>query len=87
MTTATPVKSCALGIVALLALHAAVADQGSPPPRTPPPSSSSASPPDIGLIEFLGSVETDDASATAVLTAIDTELLPELPEKPPHETK
>ena len=44
-------------------------------------------PPDMNLIEFLGSVDvgTKSASATEVLTAIDTELLPDLPEEPPYE--
>ena len=42
----------------------------------------------MGLIEFLGSIETnDDASGKDVLTEIDTGLLPDLPEKPPHEAK
>ena len=44
-------------------------------------------PPDMNLIEFIGSVDvgTKSASATEVLTAIDTELLPDLPEEPPYE--
>ena len=47
------------------------------------------SPPDMNLIEFLGSVDvgTKNASATEILTAIDTELLPDLPEEPPYEAK
>ena len=44
--------------------------------ETPPP-------PEMNLIEFLGSIETDGTSGTEVLTAIDTELLPELPEELP----
>ncbi len=45
--------------------------------------------PDMNLIEFLGSVDvnTKNASGTEILTAIDTGLLPDLPEEPPHETK
>lgn len=43
--------------------------------------------PDMDLLEFLGSLETDNASGTEVLSAIDTGLLPDLPEEPPHETK
>ena len=44
-------------------------------------------PPDMNLIEFLGSVDvgTKNASATEILTAIDTELIPDLPEEPPYE--
>jgi len=41
----------------------------------------------MGLIEFLGSVETDGNSGQAVLTEIDTALLPESPETPRHEKK
>ena len=46
-------------------------------------------PPDMNLIEFLGSVDvnTKNASGTEILTAIDTGLLPDLPEEPSHETK
>ena len=45
--------------------------------------------PDMNLIEFLGSIDvnTKNASGTEILTAIDTGLLPDLPEEPPHETK
>jgi hypothetical protein len=45
--------------------------------------------PDMELLEFLGSIDvgTKSASGTEILTAIDTELLPDLPEEPPHETK
>ena len=43
---------------------------------------------DMELIEFLGSLETQGDSGKEVLVAIDTGLLPELPEEPPHaETK
>ena len=41
--------------------------------------------PDIELIEFLGSLETKGDSGKEVLTAIDTGLLPELPEEPPYD--
>ena len=45
-------------------------------------------PPDMGLIEFLGSIETQSSSGKEVLSAIDTALLPELPEEePPHDAK
>ena len=65
----------AAGFMLLISLAATAAE--SPPP------------PDMNLIEFLGSVDvgTKSASGTEVLTAIDTELLPDLPEEPPHETK
>ena len=44
--------------------------------------------PDMELIEFLGSLETPGDSGKEILTAIDTGLLPELPEEPPYdETK
>jgi hypothetical protein len=71
---APPVERVAIGLL-LISLSAVAAE--SPPA------------PDMGLIEFLGSVDvgTKSASATEVLTAIDTELLPDLPEEPPHETK
>ncbi|MDO8704432.1 MAG: hypothetical protein Q7J84_05725 [Sulfuricaulis sp.] len=63
----------AFGLMLLISLAATAAE--------------TAPPPDMNLIEFLGSVETDAASGTEVLTAIDTELLPELPEELPYETK
>ena len=45
-------------------------------------------PPDMGLLEFLGSIETQSSSGKDVLSAIDIALLPELPEEePPHDTK
>jgi len=44
-------------------------------------------PPDMDLLEFLGSIETQSSSGKDVLSAIDTALLPDLPEEPPHETK
>jgi hypothetical protein len=44
-------------------------------------------PPDVNLIEFLGSVDvgTKSASGTEVLTVIDTDLLPDPPEEPLYE--
>ncbi len=73
----------------LIALSTAAADSLSPrqtPPPAPPPSSSSSAP-DMALLEFLGSVETDSNSGQEVLTEIDTALLPESPETPRHEKK
>jgi hypothetical protein len=63
----------AAGFILLISLAATAAE--SPPP------------PDMNLIEFLGSVDagTKSASATEVLTAIDTDLLPDSPEEPPYE--
>jgi hypothetical protein len=70
-----PAELRVLGFMLLISFTAAAAD-------TPPP------PPDMDLIEFLGTVETDDsASGKDVLTEIDTGLLPDFPEEPPHETK
>lgn len=43
--------------------------------------------PDMELLEFLGSIETQGSTGKDVLSAIDTGLLPDLPEEPPHETK
>jgi hypothetical protein len=66
----------AAGFMLLISLAATAAE--SPPP------------PDVNLIEFLGSVDVDtkNASGTEVLSAIDAGLLPsDLPEEPPHETK
>jgi hypothetical protein len=70
-----PAELRAAGFILLISLTATAAE--SPPP------------PDVNLIEFLGSVDvgTKNASGTEVLTAIDTGLLPDLPEEPPHETK
>jgi len=85
-----PVKTWTLGPMLLIALSTAAADSPSPrptPPPAPPPSSSSSSAPDMALLEFLGSVETDGNSGQAVLTEIDTALLPESPETPRHEKK
>lgn len=41
--------------------------------------------PDMDLIEFLGSLDTQGNSGKEVLTAIDTDLLPDLPEEPPYD--
>ncbi|MDH5512856.1 MAG: hypothetical protein OEY27_06575 [Gammaproteobacteria bacterium] len=61
-----------LAVVTLaLPLSAAAADR----PETP----------DMELIEFLGSLETQGDSGKEILTAIDTGLLPELPEEPPYD--
>lgn len=69
-----PVKPLIVGVMLVLPLAAAAAEQ--------PPA------PDMDLIEFLGSLETKGDSGKEILTAIDTGLLPELPEEPPHdETK
>lgn len=70
---AAPADWRAFGLMLLISLAATAAE--------------TAPPPDMNLIEFLGSVETDATSGTEVLTAIDTELLPELPEELPYETK
>ena len=63
----------AAGFMLLISLAATAAE--SPPP------------PDMNLIEFLGSVDvgTKNASGTEVLTAIDTDLLPDSPEEPLYE--
>jgi hypothetical protein len=70
-----PAELRAAGFMLLISLAATAAEL--------PPS------PDMNLIEFLGSVDvnTKNASGTEILTAIDTGLLPDLPEEPPHETK
>jgi hypothetical protein len=72
---APPVERVAIGLL-MISLSATAAE--SPPA------------PDVNLIEFLGSVDvgTKNASATEILSAIDTGLLSaDLPEEPPHETK
>jgi len=69
---APPVERVAIGLL-LISLSAAAAE--SPPA------------PDMDLLEFLGSIETQSSSGKDVLSAIDTALLPDLPEEPPHETK
>jgi len=71
-----PAELRAAGFMLLISLAAGAAE--SPPP------------PDMNLIEFLGSVNVDtkNASGTEILSAIDTGLLPpDLPEEPPHEAK
>jgi hypothetical protein len=69
-----PAELRAVGLMLLISLAATAED--SPPP------------PDMNLIEFLGSIETQSSSGKDVLSVIDTALLPELPqEEPPHETK
>ena len=70
---AAPADWRAFGLMLLISLAATAAE--------------TAPPLDMNLIEFLGSVEADGTSGTEVLTAIDTGLLPELPEELPHETK
>ena len=70
---AAPADWSAFGFMLVISLPATAAE-------TPPA-------PDMDLIEFLGSVETEGTSGTEALTAIDTGLLPDLPEEPPHETK
>jgi hypothetical protein len=40
---------------------------------------------DMDLLEFLGSLETENASGTEVLTVIDTDLLPDSSEEPLYE--
>ena len=64
------VEHLAVGLL-LISLSAAAAE--------PPPA------PDMELLEFLGSIETQGSTGKDVLTAIDTGLLPDLPEEPPHE--
>jgi len=71
----------------LMTMNTAMADKTSapPPPPAASPASTSSSSPDMDLLEFLGSVETDDNSGQEVLTAIDTGLLPDVPEEPTHD--
>jgi len=76
----------------LMTMNTAMADKTSAPPPTPPtppppvsPASASSSSPDMDLLEFLGSVETEGNSGQEVLTAIDTGLLPDAPEEPTHD--
>lgn len=69
---APPAERVAIGLL-LISLSAVAAE--------PPP-------PDMGLIEFLGSIETQSSTGKDVLSAIDTGLLPDLPEEePPHDAK
>ncbi|HEU5337930.1 MAG TPA: hypothetical protein VFU39_01460 [Sulfuricaulis sp.] len=66
-----PVKSWFVGFALALPLAAATADK----PETP----------DMELIEFLGSLETQSDSGKEVLSAIDAGLLPEWPEEAPYD--
>jgi hypothetical protein len=66
-----PFKTLIVGVALALPLAAAAAAK---PEAT-----------DMELIEFLGSLETKGDSGKEVLTAIDTGLLPELPEEPPYD--
>jgi hypothetical protein len=87
--TPMPVRSGALGLMLLMTMNTAMADKTSAPTPTPPPpaspASASSSSPDMDLLEFLGSVETEGNSGQEVLTAIDTGLLPDAPEEPTHD--
>jgi hypothetical protein len=66
-----PFKTLIVGVALALPLAAAAADK---------PEAA-----DMELIEFLGSLETKGDSGKEVLTAIDTGLLPDLPEEPPYD--
>ena len=66
-----PVKPLIAVVALALPLSAAAANK----PETP----------DMELIEFLGSLETRGDSGKEVLTAIDTGLLPDLPEEQPYD--
>lgn len=66
-----PFKPLIVGVAFVLPLSVAAADK---------PEAA-----DMDLIEFLGSLETKGDSGKEVLTAIDTGLLPELPEEPPYD--
>lgn len=69
-----PFKTLIVGVTLVLPLAVAAADK---------PEAA-----DMELIEFLGSLETKGDSGKEVLSAIDTGLLPDLPEEPPYdETK
>jgi hypothetical protein len=69
---APPAERLAVGLM-LISLSAVAAE--SPPP-------------DMALLEFLGSIETQSSSGKDVLSTIDIALLPELPqEEPPHDAK
>ncbi len=70
-----PAELRAAGFILLISLAATAAE--SPPP------------PDMNLIEFLGSIDvgTKNASGTEILTAIDARLPPDSPETSPHEAK
>jgi len=66
-----PFKTLIVGVTLALSLAAAAADK---------PEAA-----DMELIEFLGSLETKGDSGKEVLSAIDTGLLPDLPEEPPYD--
>ncbi|BAV32972.1 hypothetical protein SCL_0650 [Sulfuricaulis limicola] len=66
-----PFKTWIVGVTLALPLAVAAADK----PETA----------DMELIEFLGSLETKGDSGKEVLSAIDTGLLPDLPEEPPYD--
>ena len=68
-----PAELRAAGFMLLISLAATAAE--SPPP------------PDMNLIEFLGSIDVGakSASGAEVLTVIDTDLLPDSPEEPLYE--
>lgn len=66
-----PFKPLMVVVVLVLPLAAAAAE------KTPTT--------DMDLIEFLGSLETQGNSGKEILTAIDTGLLPDLPEEPPYD--
>ncbi|MHB8622167.1 MAG: hypothetical protein ACYC9J_12225 [Sulfuricaulis sp.] len=82
-----PAERCVLGCLLLVSFAAGAANQPPPAPSPKVVVATNQQPPDMALIEFLGSVETDSSSGKDVLNAIDTELLADLPEKPPHENK
>lgn len=66
-----PVKPLIAAVALALPLFAAAAEKPSAP--------------DMDLIEFLGSLETQGDSGNEILTAIDAGLLPDLPEEPPYD--
>jgi len=66
-----PSKPLKIGIALMLSLSTAAAEN--------PPA------PNMDLIEFLGSLDTQGNSGQEVLTAIDAGLLPDLPEETPYE--
>lgn len=70
-TRRMPVKPWYIGLALVLPLAATAADK----PETP----------DMELIEFLGSLETQSDSGKEILTAIDAGLLPEWPEDAPYD--
>ena len=66
-----PFKTLIVGVTLVLPLAATAADK---------PEAA-----DMELIEFLGNLETKGDSGKEVLSAIDTGLLPDLPEEPPYD--